>query len=380
MRVLFWSEAFLPQIGGIEVLAAKLLPALQARGHEFIVVTALTSPDQPAQDEHQGIPVHRIPFALGHKNIEQLTKIRQRLIKLQRTFAPDLVHVNFAGVIGLFLLTATASLSALPWLFTVHDERLRDDQPDLPVGADTLIGRALRSAKWISCVSAAVRAEICRQLPEVTSRSSTIHNGLDTPPLIPAPLSLYTPRLLCLGRLVARKGFDVALSAFAAIVRRFPQARMIIAGDGPARPALEDQVVRLGLTDVVEFIGWVAPENVPALINTATIVVMPSRLEPFGLVALEAAQMARPIVATRVGGLSEVVEQGQTGFLVDNENVNQVAAAIATLLERPELAIRMGQAAHQRALERFGWDRCVDAYDTLYRKLVTEAQHQPVVI
>src|SRR4029453_14080575 len=113
-----------------------------------------------------------------------------------------------------------------------------------------------------------------------------------------------------------------------------------------------DQVVRLGLTDVVEFIGWVAPENVPALINTATIVVMPFPLEQLGLLALEAAQMARPIVATRVGGLSEVVEQGQTGFLVDNENVNQVAEAIATLLERPELEIRMVKAPRHRALER----------------------------
>ena len=112
---------------------------------------------------------------------------------------------------------------------------------------------------------------------------------------------------------------------------------------------------------------------VPALINTATMVVMPSRREGLPLVALEAALMARPIVATRVGGLPEVVVHQQTGLLVEPENSDALAEAITFLLDHHETATQLGQAARQRAQEVFGWERCVDAYDALYRKLIKKS-------
>jgi len=182
-----------------------------------------------------------------------------------------------------------------------------------------------------------------------------------------------TPRLLCLGRLVPDKGFDLALAAFALIIERFPQVRLVVAGDGSERPKLEQQAVRLGLEGVVDFIGWVAPESVPALVSTSTVVVMPSRYEPFGLVALDAALMARPIVASRVGGLSEVVRHQQTGLLVEKEDSRALADAISFLLDHSETARRMGQMARQRALDVFSWERCINAYDSLYRKLIVSS-------
>ena len=193
--------------------------------------------------------------------------------------------------------------------------------------------------------------------------------------LQPAPLSFDSPRLLCLGRLVEEKGFDVALVAFASLLARYPEARLIIAGDGPARPDLEQQASTLGIWDAVEFTGWVAPEKAPELINTASVVVIPSRWqEPFGLVALEAALMARPIVATRVGGLPEIVVHQRTGLLVENENSKAISEAIAFLLDRPETATRMGREARIRVLKEFSWRAHVDSYDVLYRELITGAR------
>lgn len=372
MRVLFWSSSFLPRIGGIEVLAAKLLSALRERGYEFLVLTSSNSPDLPAETSHEGIPVYRFPFTFSSNNIDQVTKLRRQVATLKRTFAPELIHINGTSINVFFHLTTVDAYSA-PVLVTLHNERFSDDRPELNAGNDTLLGRTLRSADWVSCVSVAVLADVRRLVPEIISRSSVIHNGLDLPPVIPAPLPFHAPRLLYLGRLIPRKGVDVALSAFASIANRFPSVRMTIAGDGPARTALENQAAELGLRDLIDFVGWVTPENIPALINTATIMVMPSRREPFGLVALEAAQMARPIIATRVGGLSEVVEHGQTGLSVENENVNEFAEAMSILLEHPETATHMGQTARSRAIERFSWTRCVDAYDTAYRKLIQEA-------
>ena len=370
MRVLFWSGTFWPKIGGVEVLAAQLLPALRERGYEFAVVTAQGNPALPAETQYKGIPVYRFSFAFERNNIDQLMERQQWISNLKRAFAPDLVHINAVSAANFFHLI-TASVHPAPLLVTLHNERLHDNNPsELPVRDDRLMGKLLRAAGWISCVSTAVLTEMSRLVPEIVSRSSVVHNGLDLPGRLPSPLPAYPPRLLCLGRLVTRKGFDVALSALALISRRFPEVRLIVAGDGPVRSALEKQAADLKIANQVDFVSWVAPEDVPALMNTATIVVMPSRREPFGLVALEAAQMARPIVATRVGGLPEVIVHGQTGLLVENENATELAEAIRMLIERPEVAIRMGQAARNRAIKSFGWDRCVDAYDMLYRKLI----------
>jgi glycogen(starch) synthase len=149
---------------------------------------------------------------------------------------------------------------------------------------------------------------------------------------------------------------------------------LIIAGDGALRAELQQQAADLGIASAVDFLGWVPPENVPALINTSTIVLVPSRQEALGLVALEAAAMARPIVATRVGGLPEVVVHEETGLLVEPENTGALAEAVCFLLENREAAVRMGQAARARAQAVFNWKRHVDAYDELYQQLAHKSQ------
>jgi glycogen(starch) synthase len=175
-----------------------------------------------------------------------------------------------------------------------------------------------------------------------------------------------------LGRLAQQKGFDLALGAFRSIIMRFPRARLIIAGNGPARTELEKQAAKEKISHAVEFIGWVAPEGVPALINDATMVLMPSRQDSFPLVALEAAGMARPVVATRVGGLPEIVLHKQTGLLVDKEDREGLAQAVFFLIDNPDAAVQMGNAARRRVETAFSWERHVDAYDALYRQLIKQ--------
>ena len=367
MRILFWSGNFWPQIGGAEVLAAKLLPALRERGYEFVVVTLQQSPDQPAEDRYKGIPIYRFPLRGNYSSIDQLTagvlKVKQQVIKLKHTFAPDLIHLS-AVDIGSFFHVITADAHPTPLLVTLHNVL-----PGQAVGHTSWLGRLIRAADWITCVSAAVLAETRQLVPEITPRSSVIYNGLDAPSLPPEPLPLEIPRLLCLGRLAREKGFDLALNALASIIDRFPHARLVIAGDGPERPQLERQIAELGLTDVVDLIGWVAPAEVPALINITTMVLMPSWWEGLPSVALQAALMARPVVATRVGGLPEAVVHQQTGLLVEPEDCVGLAEAIAFLLEHPAVTVQMGQAARRLVHDVFGWQRCVDAYDALYREL-----------
>lgn len=288
-----------------------------------------------------------------------------RVAKLKRAFDPDLVHVNSYGRSILFYMN-TATTSPAPLLLTLHQAL-----PNQPVGTDTLLGHALHSAQWITACSKTVLDHARQLVPNITPRSSLIHNALEIPHLHPDPISFNPPRLLCLGRLVANKGFDLALAAFGRVMEHFPGIRLVIAGDGPERKRLAQQIVELGISDRVELTGLVTPDAVPALLNAVTLVVIPSRTEGFGLVALEAALMARPVVATCVGGLPEVVENQTTGLLVKKESPKALANAIEHLLSHPDAAASMGSAARSRAMNRFNWDQLVDGYDGLYRRLIT---------
>jgi glycogen(starch) synthase len=342
--------------------------ALRERGHQIIVVTRQDSPDLPLEDQYHGIPVHRFPFwtAAANRRIDQVLAARHRLAKLKRDFANDLVHIHGFGP-SVFFHLETIRVHPSPLLITLIEERQHREGHEL-------LSRILRSADWVTGKSAAVLAQARRFAPEITSRSSVIHNGLEVPALLPKPLPTDAPRLLCLGRLAVQKGFDVVLTALASITDQFPNARLIVAGDGPERSALEHRVAELGLANVVEFMGWVSPHEVLALINTATMVVMPSRWEGLPSVVLQAAIMARPVVATRVSGLSEVVVHQNTGLLVEPEDAQGLAEAIALLLDQPETAVRMGLAARRRVQELFNWEKCVAAYDALWRRLIANGR------
>jgi glycogen(starch) synthase len=374
MRVLFWSELFWPYIGGAEVFATKLLAVLRARNYEVIVVTRQDSPDLPQEDRYQGIPIFRFPFwtAMADRNIDQLWMARRQLIKLKQAFAPDLVHVHNFGPSVLFCLD-TAHAFPAPLLVTLTNEL------ELVTEKHDLLRRLLSSAEWVTGKTAAVLAEAHRLAPQILPRSSVIHNGLAVPTLSPAPLPLAAPRLLCLGRLATQKGFDLALTAMASIKNSFPEARLIVAGDGPERPRLEQLVADLGLSHVVDFLGWVSPHRVFDLINTATMLIMPSRWEGLPSVALQAGVMARPVVGARISGLADVIVHQLTGLLVEPENASAIAAAIAALLDHPRMAAQMGEAARQRVREVFSWDGCVNAYDELWRRLTDSRRSESAI-
>ena len=365
MRILYWTPEFYPEIGGIEELSRRFLPVFQKLDYEFLVVAAHGRQRLPDVTSFNGIPVHRFQFreALGKRDCGAILAHQQRIVQLKQSFNPHLVHLHFGDPYGYFHVT-TSSAHPAPSLVTLHSI------VDYPVRHDTLIGRLISQASWVVGVSKASLAEPRRAMPSIIDRSSVIYNGLDLPAPAPEPLDFRQPRILCLGRVVKDKGFDLAVAAFAAVRQKFPTSRLIIAGDGLARPALERQVRALDLTETVEFLGWVDPDRVPGLINTATVVVVPSRFqEPFPLVALQAAQMARPVVATRTGGLPESVAHGETGLVVDREDPHQLADAVNFLLAHPEVAAAYGQAARARVQAVFSPTRYVAAYDSLYKRL-----------
>ena len=363
MRVLFWSATFWPQIGGVEVLTAEFLPTLRARGYDYVVVTPKSFADLPDESYFKGIPVYRFPFqnSPSYGNLDHFIAIRQKISLLKRSFAPDVVHINCVGVDSFFHLS-TANAHRAPLLVTLRGKWTPETK--------AIAGHILREADWVVACSSDLLGLARQLVPEIASRSSVIYNGVKAPGLSPRPLPADPPRLLCVGRVVADKRFHLALLAFASLYGRFPGMRLIIAGDGPERAELERQALRLGIRASVDFLGWVAPELVPSLIDNATIIMMPSKHEAFPLVALQASLMARPVVATRAGGLSEIIIHGETGLLVERDDFAALGPAVALLLDHPHIAVQMGDAARKRALQTFTFERHVNAYETLYVEVV----------
>jgi glycogen(starch) synthase len=372
MRVMVWSPVFWPSIGGVQSMVASLLLALKHRGHEFLVITACEAQGLPSEGKFEGIEVHRLPFASVLRDVDALMSVRKRIIRLKQEFGADLLHTTTVSASDFFHLT-TSNTHPMPWLVTLLGA--------WPSGLNSVVRRVLKQADWVVGCSDAILQRGRELVPEISSHASVIYNAQKPGPIRPLPLASDPPVLLYLGRLSHEKGVDIALAAFASLIERFPSIRMIVAGDGPEREALERQTRRRNLVHAVRFLGWVSQEEVPALVNTTSMLVLPSRGDAFPLVGLQAALMERPVVATCVGGLPEMVSNGETGILVEPESPDALAEAVALLLERPRLAQRMGKSARRHVLQTFHFEQVIDSYDQLYHRLANsrlgrrEARH-----
>lgn len=353
MRILLWCEIFLPHVGGVEILVSQLARALVREGHACGILTNRHAADLPDSEDHHGAEIHRIDFvgALQSRDPGRLHEVCRRVRAIRDRFAPDLHHVFLAGPL-VMLLQMTNRDPAVP-VVTALQAPL---ESVLHGGNATL--RLLRESAVVIAANRVLFAGIPAAVPETAATIRLLPNSVHPSDLPPAALPWTPPVLLGLGRLVPEKGFDVALRALSLLPDRWSQVRMMIVGDGSDRPRLESLRGALGLGDRVEFRGGVPNPEVPALVNRATVVLVPSRWqEPFGIVCLEAAMMERAVVASRVGGVPEVVEDGVTGTLVEPDRPEALAHGIAALLDDPAALGAMGRRARRLAADRFGYDR-----------------------
>ncbi|MCB2223854.1 MAG: glycosyltransferase [Actinobacteria bacterium] len=187
------------------------------------------------------------------------------------------------------------------------------------------------------------------------------------------------PLVLFAGRVQPLKGLDVAVEAFARVAASHPDALMLVVGGasgerGPAEvAAMLDLVAERGLAERVRFSPPMPHDHLPAAYRAADVVVAPSRSESFGLVAAEAQACGVPVVASRVGGLAHIVEDGATGFLVDGWDPAGYAAAIGRILADPALAASMAAAAEERSA-RFSWSATADRFLSLYEGMAAGAR------
>ena len=212
-------------------------------------------------------------------------------------------------------------------------------------------------------------------------RFTTIHSGVDLSRFERAPhgdvarrsdfgIPADAPVIVCVARLVPIKGHEHLIAAMPAVLDAFPEARLLLVGDGPLADELQAQAERAGVAQRVVFAGL--RFDIPDLLRLSDIFALASLNEGMGRVLVEAMACRLPVVATRVSGIPDVVDDGVTGLLADSRSPDQMARALCALLSDPVCAHRMGEAGYRKVVPAFGVDAMVERINTVYEEVLKE--------
>jgi glycosyltransferase involved in cell wall biosynthesis len=183
--------------------------------------------------------------------------------------------------------------------------------------------------------------------------------------------------MLAVARLHPEKGYEYLFRALPEIQRRaLRSVRLLVAGEGPFKEAYKDMVRGLGCERSVLFLGF--RRDAPDLMAAADLLVLPSLAEAFGLVLAEALYLGTPVVATRVGGIPEIVDDGLDGVLVPPADASALAEAIVELINNPQKLARLGGAGREKVIRRFRFEEMVRNYEAIYQELMTETSKREI--
>jgi glycosyltransferase involved in cell wall biosynthesis len=375
--ILMVVSHFPPAVGGTESQAHSLAARLVGAGHRVTVLT-MARPGLPASESRDGVAVERALTGRGRGVSFVGTYMVSLLRHLRRLrTGHTILHAHHLYLEA--MAVAYVSLrSGLPAIAKMACGGLDGDFARLRRTGLLCCLPLLRRLRRVVAISTETEAELLAHgfMPDQIVR---IPNSVDAIRFAPAPdpevarqqLDFGPETVLFLGRLDPQKGLDVALHAWARVAARRPAARLLLAGDGPARAALEAQVRELGLGGSVRFLG--ARPDPERLLQANPIFLLPSRSEGMSNALLEAMATGLACVATRTGGNTDVVEHEITGLLTPPGDAAGLAGAISLLLEDGSLRNRLGRAARAATVERYGMDRIVQQYADLYVELAEGA-------
>ncbi len=372
---------------------------LVRRGHSVTVVTPGTH-DLPAAETFDGVEIVRFPISLpmdltygrvAQSRVSPLGRVTRlavmahyleaqyrHTVRVGRRVGVDVVHAHWAIPTGPAAVQAARRLG-VPSVITMHggDVYVNPSQGyDFPTRwyVKPALRWTLASAGALSAITDDCRRHALRAgAPPESIR--VVFNGTDLRRFSPAANGLkpvdprFGPHMVFACRqLFPRKGIRFLIEAAALLKPRFPDLKVVIAGDGFERPELAALAERLGIAADVTFLGWVPNPELPQYYRAAAISVIPSLEEGFGIPAAEAMGCETAVVGTDAGGLPEVIENGVTGLVVPRGDSRALAAAMESLLGDPVRRHHMGVAGRARALRLFDWDRTAEQFEQLYRE------------
>jgi phosphatidyl-myo-inositol dimannoside synthase len=360
MKVLVVTNDFPPRVGGVNGYVAELMRRFP-RGD--VTVLAADWPDAAAFDARYPQQVVRWPA----RGIYPTAPVRDRVEELVRESGADMVLFGAAAPLAL-MGRSIQKRTGVPYATFTHGVEVWAGQVPVTRG---LLGSVTRGAAltmgvsewavqqlrqvvgpdpWIELMPPGIdRTRFHPGVPEAEVRE---RHGLDDHPVIS-----------CVARLTLRKGQDKVIRAMPWILREVPDARFLVVGSGPDRERLESLAHRKKVADRVVFVGEVPYDVLPQYFRASDVFAMPCRtrklgleVEAFGLAFIEASAVGRPCVAGDSGGAPEAVLHGETGLVVDGNEVDEVAEAILELLGDPDKAVKLGARGSDRVHRDFTWE------------------------
>lgn len=296
-----------------------------------------------------------------------------RALMWVRKAHPDVLHTHLprADILG-WLCKAT--MPSLPWVVSVHavySRRSWRGRRSLP-----LLAHVWRRADTVVAISQAVADWLVGGLRVPSEKVRVIHYGIDLSPFLhskPEGKKRLGPTIGTMGRLDPDKGHDVFLQAARELAMRYPNARFLIAGHDPMGygSQIRRLITELGLKGNAEIVGFVA--DVPGFMATLDVFVLASRTEGFGQVIVEAMAAGKPVVASAIPPITEIITDGVTGLLVPPDAPHALAAAVAQLLEDAALRERLVVQARQKVLSQFSAEVMTDKILRVYGEVLTDA-------
>lgn len=357
-RTLVVTNDFPPRVGGVQQYVWNLVARMPPDR------VSVLAPNWRGWREHDGA----LPFAVERWPSSVMWPtgdLARRVRSLARAHRAEVVL--FGHGYPLPLLGPRMAAGGLPYVVLTHGAEVWMARSP---GLSASLRRALSRAAAVTAVSRSTAAGVRRAVPSHVPLS-ILYPGVDEAAFSPAAagddvrarFGLGDRKVVvCVSRLVPRKGQDVLIRAMADVRRLVPDAALLIVGEGPYRRRLEDLALEAPDGSVI-FAGEAPPDQLASHYAAGDVFAMPCRsrwagleVEGFGIVFLEAAAMGRPAVAGRSGGAAEAIDDERTGLLVEGGEPKAVALAIVKLLDEPETAERMGRAGRARVESEFTWD------------------------
>jgi glycogen(starch) synthase len=383
MRIMLLPNSYLPQLGGLEIAVANLALELTRRGHRVTVVSTSAWLGYSTRQEPQGVTVYRLPFALprlvwragGRNALRSLVKsvvspvvsplCLLEFLRIIRRERPQILNVHYIAENAFYALAAQ-QFAPFRLVVNLHGDDI-ERHGHRRWAARRLTLSALKRADLVLSNSAHILALAQQIAPQVREKCTVVGNGVfpdhfRTEDSFPHP----NPYVLSIGNLTHKKGFDLLIEAFARVRRAHPRVDLVVAGNGHEFGRCERLASQLDLRDAVTFLGRVDRSTVPALLNGCEFFVLPSRREPFGIVLLEAMAARKAVLATKVGGVPEIVTDMKSGLLVEPQSAEALAEGMDTLLRDAALGERLGMEGYRTVRERFTWPIVTERYIRAY--------------
>lgn len=380
-------------IGGMEIHTQELIKGLIKKGHKVALI-CLIAPGHPrgSVEYRGGLRI----FYVGER--QWVTKnffkeAAEAFKKLNEDEKFDLVN---SEEIGYGFSFAQFCSEDIPFIVTVHEvfmRKMRDEArrslKDLIITGNKYLRYRiffdrryriiLNKATKIIAVGMQQSYDLKREYNIPDDKLKIVSNGIDTDLFRPGfaedlktKLNLSGEKIIVApGRIDKYKGFDVLLYAFHNLLKRFENTKLIIIGNGPFQMDLEKLAYNGNIKDRVLFAGRIPYEDMPKYYNIADVIAFPTlRTESFGLVALEAMSCGKSIVASRIGGIMEIIEDGMDGILVEPGDVSDLENKLQNILGDESLRTELGKNARKKIINKFSLDRMVDETINVYQEVL----------